>query len=374
MTSRPELRAAGLRADVGGLPARNPVWVGSSELTMSLAGIKACVDAGAGAVIAKSVNESEAARRQLSIAEYVFTDESHAARADGTARLGDGLLNRSGLAQVELPQWLETLVAAQAYAAARDSAVIGSVTVAEAAPAARIAAELATVVPAIELNVGAPHGREAAAGAVRQLTEAGSVARTVAEVRAAVPVPLLVKLPGQASDVLALADAAYRAGADAVTLVGRYPGFLPDLATGGAVMGSWGAWGSPGCLPMSLYWVSKAALRFGSSASIVGTNGARTAADVARFLASGARAVELVTAVWIAGPQVIREILTGLQTYLDETGRTLPSLIGAAARQAKPYAAIEPAGPPPRPWSTRSARTGSASEPGRADRSRPVPW
>lgn len=316
---------------------------------MSLAGIKACVDAGAGAVVAKSVNESEAARRQLSIAQYVFTDDSHEPRAEGRARLRDGLLNRSGLAQVELPQWLDMLAEAQTYAAERGSVIIGSITVAEDAPAARIAAQLAAVVPAVELNVGAPHGREAR-GAVRQLSEADSVARTVAAVRAAVSVPLLVKLPSQASDVLALAAAAYESGADAVTLVGRYYGFLPDLATGGPVMGSWGAWSSPACLPMSLYWVSKAAVRFGASASVIGTNGARTGADVARFLASGASAVELVTAAWIDGPGVVRTIVADLERYLDERGWTLPHLIGVAARQARPYAEIQPLGAAPQPW------------------------
>jgi dihydroorotate dehydrogenase len=338
--SRPDHRPLGVM--VGGLRTANPVWAGSSELTMSLEGIKACVDAGAGAVVAKSVNESEAARRQLSIARYVFTDRDHQPRADGAARLGDGLLNRSGLAQAELPQWLDMLAEAHEYASARGSAVIGSITVAETAPAAEIAARLASVVPAVELNVGAPHGREAAGGAVRLLTEAESVAATVSAVREAVPVPLLVKLPGQASDVLALAAAAYEAGADAVTLVGRYPGFLPDLAGGGAVMGSWGAWGSPGCLPMSLYWVSKASVRFGPRAPIVGTNGARTGADVARFLASGASAVEMVTALWIDGPGVVRTVLADLEGYLAETGQTLAGLIGAAARQARPYASIQP--------------------------------
>lgn len=345
--SRPD---PSLSVVVGGLQAANPVWAGSSELTMSLEGIKACVDAGAGAVVAKSVNESEAARRQLSIAQYVFTDGRHQPRADGAARLGDGLLNRSGLAQAELPQWLDMLAEAQEYAVARGSTVIGSITVAEAAQAARIAARLASVVPAVELNVGAPHGREAAGGAVRQLTEGESVTATVAAVREAISVPLLVKLPGQASDVLALAAAARESGADAVTLVGRYPGFLPDLATGGAVMGSWGAWGSPGCLPISLYWVSKAAVRFGPTASIVGTNGARTGIDVALFLASGARAVEMVTALWTDGPGVIRTVLADLDGYLADTGQTLSGLIGAAARQAKPYADIQPSDQVPEPW------------------------
>ncbi len=86
--------------DLGGLVAANPVWVGSSELTMTLDGIVACVDAGAGAVVAKSVNESAAPRRQLDIADYAFVSGDRQVRPPGQAYLGDSLLNRSGLAQV----------------------------------------------------------------------------------------------------------------------------------------------------------------------------------------------------------------------------------------------------------------------------------
>jgi dihydroorotate dehydrogenase len=317
--------------DVGGLAAANPVWVGSSELTMTLDGIAACVDAGAGAVVAKSVNESAAARRQLSIADYAFVSGDGRARPAGSARRGDGLLNRSGLAQVELDDWLSLLASAVAHGAPRGCPVLGSITLGDPAAAARIGRVLAAVVPAVELNIGAPHGREARA--VRQLTEVDAVAEAVRTVRAAVGVPLFVKLPGQASDVVALARAARSAGADAVGLVGRYPGFLPDL-DGGAVLGSWGAWSSPGCLPMSLYWVSKAYAAL--DVPVVGTNGARTADDVLRFLASGAQAVEVVTALWIGGPAVLRELVEGVAGIGAD-------FVGSALAGAREYADVPPA-------------------------------
>jgi dihydroorotate dehydrogenase len=334
------------------------VWVGSSELTMTRDGLITCVDAGAGAVVAKSVNESAAARRQLDIADYAFVGEEGRVRAPGEARRGDGLLNRSGLAQLDLDDWLAVLAEAVAHGKPRGCPVIGSVTLGDPAAAARIGRALAGVAPAVELNIGAPHGREA--GAVRQLTEADAVGQAVRAVRAEVDVPLLVKLPGQASDVLGLARAARSAGADAVGLVGRYPGFLPDL-DGGAVLGSWGAWGSPACLPMSLYWVSKARLALGPQVPLVGTNGARTAADVLRFLASGASAVELVTALWIGGPPVIAELVAGVRAYLDEHGGDLAGFVGSALAGARDYADIPPL---PEPawlpytarWSTSSGR------------------
>ncbi|WP_328616727.1 hypothetical protein OHS18_09760 [Amycolatopsis sp. NBC_00355] len=304
---------------------------------MTREGLFACVDARAGAVVAKSVNESAAARRQLDIADYAFVSPGGTVRPPGEARLGDGLLNRSGLAQVDLDSWLSVLSDGVAHGAPRGCPVLGSITLGDPSAAARIGHAMASVVPAVELNIGAPHGREASA--VRQLTEADAVGEAVRVVRDAVEVPLFVKLPGQASDVVALARAARSAGADAIGLVGRYPGFLPDL-DGGAVLGSWGAWSSPGCLPMSLYWVGKTRLALGEDVPLIGTNGARTAADVRRFLASGASAVEVVTALWVEGPGVIGELVAGLE------GLDLAEFVGSALAGAREYAEIPPVSPP----------------------------
>jgi dihydroorotate dehydrogenase len=341
---------------VGGLVTANPVWAGSSELTMTRDGLIACVDAGAGAVVAKSVNESAAARRQLDIADYAFVGGDGRVRHAGAARRGDGLLNRSGLARVDLGDWLAVLAAGAEHGAVRGCPVIGSITLGDAGAAARIGHAMAGVVPAVELNIGAPHAREARA--VRQITEADAVRDAVRVVRDAVDVPLFVKLPGQASDVVALARAARSAGADAVGLVGRYPGFLPDL-DGGAVLGSWGAWSAPGCLPMSLYWVSKTRAALGPDAPLIGTNGARTAADVLRFLASGARAVEVVTALWIDGPAVLAELAAGVDAYLEARGSGLDAFVGSALAGAREYADIPPMGSPA--WLPYTARWSRSS-------------
>ncbi|MBB4683257.1 dihydroorotate dehydrogenase [Amycolatopsis jiangsuensis] len=327
----------------GGLVTANPVWVGSSELTMTPGGLRACVDAGAGAVVAKSVNESAAARRQLDIADYAFVSPDREVRQPGVAHREDGLLNRSGLAQVALDEWLGILAEAVSHGAGRGCPVLGSITLGDPPAAARIGRAMAKVVPGVELNIGAPHGREATA--VRQLTEVDAVAEAVRAVRATVDVPLFVKLPGQASDVVALARAARSAGADGIGLVGRYPGFLPDL-DGGAVLGSWGAWGSPACLPMSLYWVSKTRLALGPDVPLVGTNGARTTADVLRFLASGAGAVEIVTALWTDGPPVLAELAEGVQSFLEARDLTPAAFVGSALEGARDYADVAPVRPP----------------------------
>lgn len=173
---------ADLTTRLGPLTLANPFIASSSELTMTAAGIRACVDAGVGAVVAKSINESPAAAAQLDIADYMLVDQDLHAVEWSTADRSASLFNRSGLAGGSLNSWVAMLQAANSYAESRGSLVIGSITVAEAEGAATLAQRLSEVVPAIELNVGAPHGREARA--VRQVTAAAEVGRYVETVRA----------------------------------------------------------------------------------------------------------------------------------------------------------------------------------------------
>ncbi len=342
-----------LGTNVAGLRFKNPIWVGSSELTMDQDGILACAEAGAGAVIAKSINENPGASKQLDIADYVFFDREY--RTQSGPHRDSSLLNRSGLAQTPIDEWLLMLDRARARAAEVDCTVIGSITVSTAEGAARLAQRLAEVVPIIELNVGAPHGREAAGGAVVQLSQADQTRALIETVRAATDVPLIVKLPGGAGDVSSMAVHSQRGGADAVAMIGRFNGFLPDIETDEPLLGSWGAYGGPWGLPMSLYEVSKTFRHEEVTVPIVGTNGARSADDVLRFILSGASAVELVALIWAEGPAVIGELLTGLERALAQRDlASLQPLIGKAAAHARRYSEIVPTGTRPEPW--RSSR------------------
>jgi dihydroorotate dehydrogenase len=338
-----------LSTTVAGLRLRNPVIAGSCEFTMTEEGIRACVDAGAGAVIAKSVNESPAAAKQLDIADYRLFDEALSPVAWQNATGAETLFNRSGLAQTTIEDWVAMLERAQRHASAAGSAVIGSVTVSGADAAAELARLMAEVVPAVEINVGAPHGREATA--VRQITDADGVAHYVRTIRAATDVPLIVKLPGQSGDILGMAEAAAGNGADAIALIGRLNGFVPNLDTWAPELGSWGAVGGPWMLPVSLYWVSKCRKALGDDYPLIGTNGARDGLDVARFLLSGANAVELASVLLIHGPNALQATISELASYLD--GReveTLQQIFGASVRQAKEYGELLPHSPPRRPW------------------------
>src|SRR5712691_33506 len=133
---------ADLTVALGALELKNPVIAGSGEATMDAAGIRAALDAGAAAVVAKATNESEAARDQLRAAEYVLLDPSWEPLPWGPAPPGASLFCRSGLQPMAFGTWVELLAGLDRDAAGRDAYVVPSLIVADPDQAARGAKEL----------------------------------------------------------------------------------------------------------------------------------------------------------------------------------------------------------------------------------------
>jgi dihydroorotate dehydrogenase (NAD+) catalytic subunit len=321
---------ADLSVSAAGLELKNPVIAGSSEATMDADGIRAALGAGAAAVVAKSANESEAAKAQLHAAEYVLLDEHLRPRRLGPARRSDSLFCRSGLVDEPWERWVSTLAALDHEARADDAYVIPSLIVADVDEAARRARALESAgLRWLELNVAAPHADEAVANAIRTGVD------LVSPVRAAVTIPLTVKVGG--SDPVASTGAAFDAGADAVCLTTRHQGFVPDLQTRRAVLGTFAAIGGTWSLPVTLRHVAKARLRYGPAASLIGTNGARDGKDVARFLLAGASAVQLASVVLTDGVEALERTIEQLSAYLDEQRASARDLVGEAADHVETY-------------------------------------
>jgi dihydroorotate dehydrogenase (NAD+) catalytic subunit len=324
---------ADLAVSVAGLELKNPVLAGSGEATQTAAQIRACLDAGAAAVVAKSTNESEAAKAQLRAAEYTLLDESFVARAVGPAARGDSLFCRSGLVDEEFEHWVEKL--AELDRAAGDAYVVPSLIVADIDEAVRMARAFEQAgLRWLELNVGAPHASEASPGTIR------TGAALVRPVRDAVSLPLSVKVGGL--DPVAEAVAAIDAGANAVVLSTRAQGFVTDLETRRPLLGTFAAIGGSWAVPITCRQLAKTrAAR--PAASLVGTNGARDGRDVAQMVLAGASAAQLTTAVITDGPGALTRAIDGLSAYLDDQGVSARDLVGEAADAVRTYeeAAVE---------------------------------
>jgi dihydroorotate dehydrogenase len=317
--------SADLSTTVAGLELKNPVIAGSSEATATPKQIRACLDAGAAAVVAKSVNESPAAHANLRAAEYVLLDDALNPRPLGPAQRTDSLFCRSGLLEVEIAEWAGTLAALDREAAGQGAYVVPSLIVADLDRAAEAAATFERAgLRWLELNVGAPHASEAAEGI-------GAGVELVRRIRTAVSLPLTVKLAAGDSAAEALA-----AGADAVCIATRAMGFVPDLKTRRPVLGTFAAVGGAWALPLTLHHVAKTHTMH-PEASIVATNGARDGFDVARLLLAGASAVALASAVLTDGPAALARAIDELKEYCEQQGADVRELIGEAARHVQTY-------------------------------------
>ncbi len=326
-----------LAVRLGPVELKNPIVCASGEWTGSPGGLRAAIDAGAAAAVAKSTNESEAAKRQLASAEYLLLDHEWRALADGAAPRFASLFNRSGLVEERFDRWVDTLVSADAYARERDAYVVASLVPAGREELVRMARDLERAgVRWLEVNVGASHGEEAPPGAIELARDPERVEEIVTRVRDAVSIPLTVKLPGH-GDVVAMAAAAREGGADSVCLAGRPLGFLPDVETRRPLLGTFGAVGGGWALPLTLRWIAKARRRFGEELPLLATGGIRSGLDAARALLAGATAVQIGSAIWIEGFGALTRALDELRAYLERQGASARDLVGEAADAVMSY-------------------------------------
>jgi dihydroorotate dehydrogenase (NAD+) catalytic subunit len=324
-----------LATRIGAFALPNPLICGSGEPVMTEAGISAALAAGVAGVIAKSVNERAEGAAQLARADYAFLAPQH--QPD---RAGPDLFCRSGLCPRDPAEWFAALAALDRTAARSGRFVAASLVLAGQAGAVRIAGlARAAGLRVFELNVGAPHATEAAAGAIAQETDPAGLGALVAAVRAATAgMQLWVKLTGLASNLPALARAARDAGADAVVMMGRFMALVPDLDTLAPLLGTAGAYGGPWALPIVCRFLADSRRAVGPDFPLLGTNGARSGGDVARLALAGASATEVLSVVMAEGFGALTRILAELDALLAARGRDFAALIGRAAEARAGYA------------------------------------
>jgi dihydropyrimidine dehydrogenase (NAD+) subunit PreA len=190
----------------------------------------------------------------------------------------------------------------------------------------------------IELNFGCPHGMSergmgSAVGQVPEYIE--MVARWC---KAHTRMPVIVKLTPNITDIRMPARAAHKGGADAVSLINtissivsvNLDSFSPEPAVDGK--GSHGGYCGPAVKPIALNMVAEIARDPATRGlPISGIGGVTTWRDAAEFMTLGAGNVQVCTAAMVYGFKVVKEMISGLENWMDEKGhRTLADFQGRA--------------------------------------------
>jgi dihydroorotate dehydrogenase (NAD+) catalytic subunit len=182
----------------------------------------------------------------------------------------------------------------------------------------QIASQVDNLVDALELNVSCPHAMEGCGASIGQ--DPDLTTQIVKEVKKSVKSPVIVKLTPNVTDIVEIARAAERGGADALTLINSLgPGMRIDLETARPVLANrFGGMSGPAIKPIALRCVYQVHQEV--PLPIMGVGGIRDYRDVVEFLYAGATCVQIGTAIMYRGLEIFREINNGLLKFMEDKG------------------------------------------------------
>ena len=196
-------------------------------------------------------------------------------------------------------------------------------------------------VAGIELNISCPNvGR----GGLQFAIDAGAAGEVTAAVRRATDLPLLVKLSPNVADIRPIARAVADAGADALTAINTLSGIAVSPSRDRPLLGNvFGGLSGPAVKPVALRIVYEAAQAV--SIPVVAIGGVTELADVLDFLAVGAVAVQVGTAIFADPTLPVRLVdelegecrRRGLETHRDLVGTALPRKTGTPSAKGVEY-------------------------------------
>jgi dihydroorotate dehydrogenase (fumarate) len=286
-----------------GLGLVSPIVVGASPLADDIAGIQALVDAGAGAVVLRSVFEEQILAEQLAVHRFM---DSHIDN-DAEAR---SFLPESGT----FPIGTELAVAHLARVrAAVEVPVVGSLNGVTPGGWTHIAEQMeSSGADAIELNL-----YDLATGFDETSTDIENrQCDVVASVVTAVDIPVTVKLSPFYTALPSFVRRLEQAGAAGISVFNRF--YQPDVDPDTLDLDRHLHLSTAAELPLRLHALALLHGRVGLS--LAATGGVHTARDAAKAVLCGATVVQVVAALLVGGPGHLAGMRRDLEAWLDEMG------------------------------------------------------
>jgi len=320
---------ADLSIDFAGIKSPNPFWLASAPPTDKEYNVRRAFEAGWGGVVWKTLGLDPS---------VVNVNGPRYGAIHGADRRLLGLNNIELITDRPLQLNLDEITSVKRDYPDRAMVVSLMVPCEEWAWKQILPLVEATGADGVELNFGCPHGMSergmgAAVGQVPEYIE--MVTRWVKQ---NTRMPCIVKLTPNITDVRLPAEAAYRGGADAVSLINTINSitsvnldlFAPEPTIDGK--GAHGGYCGPAVKPIALNMVAEIA-RNAETANlpISGIGGITTWRDAAEFIALGAGSVQVCTAAMTYGFKIVEEMKSGLSQWMDEKGHdSIASITGRA--------------------------------------------
>ncbi len=283
-----------LETSFAGLTLRNPIIVASSGLTDSAAKNIRHANAGAGAIVLKSLFEEQIMMDALAEPqEYEHTEGNEYFMAYYKGH--------------KVSQYLDVIRETKASV---DIPVIASVNCFSNDTWVEFARDLEEAgADALEINILALQ--------VETDYEYGSFEKSHVELlkslKSVVTIPIIMKLGSNLTNPVALANQLYREGAAAVVLFNRF--YQPDIDVQQICQSHGSVFTSPSDLANSLRWVGIASAQI-EDLDIAASGGVTKPEDIIKFVLAGASAVEICSILYSEGSHFITEALETIEAWM----------------------------------------------------------
>lgn len=164
----------------------------------------------------------------------------------------------------------------------------------------------------LEVNISCPNVKN---GGLAFGTDPGMAGEVIGVVKAATDLPVIAKLSPNVTDIVQIAKAVQKAGADALSLINTILGMSIDIHQRKPILGNtMGGLSGPAVKPVAvrmIWQVSQAV-----DLPIIGMGGVATWEDAVELILAGATAVAVGTANFMH-PLATMEIVEGIHRYLE---------------------------------------------------------
>ena len=178
----------------------------------------------------------------------------------------------------------------------------------------------------IEVNVSCPNVHN---GGMSFGTSPEAAAEVTKAVKAVTTKPVFIKLTPNVTNIVEIAEACAKAGADGISLINTMLGMRIDLRKKKPVIANkMGGFSGPAIFPVALRMVYQ--VYDAVKLPIIGMGGVSTAEDVIEMMLAGATAVE-IGAANLVNPYASRDIILDLPRVMEKYGiNSLSEIIGGA--------------------------------------------
>ncbi len=186
-------------------------------------------------------------------------------------------------------------------------------------------------VGALELNISCPNVKH---GGITFGTDPDFVYEITKRVKQASSKPVYVKLSPNVTDIVTIAKAVEKGGADGITMINTLLGMRLDLRTGRPILANkTGGFSGPAIKPVAVRMIYEVYKNV--NIPIIGMGGVKDAYDVLELMYAGASAVAVGT-MNLIDPLVCKKIIDDLPRVLKEYGfEDINQCVGFAHREGK---------------------------------------